>query len=170
MTVIAYRNGVLAADTLVTSYGTRTSGVIKILAAETSKGERWLIGGCGALGVTVPARLWVTNTDADLDKPIDFSGVDDSALILIDPTGRCFYSHSASPFVSEKFGPFHAIGSGADAARAAMLMGANARVAVDVAKEIETSCGGGTVWMTLDGDSYLELPKEFYNPITDSEN
>lgn len=157
MTVVAYRDGVLAADSLSTCYGSRASAVLKIERVGT-----WLIGGAGMLGVLVPLRRWV-EAGAKLDDPIDFGKIEDSVGMLIDASGELFYASPGDGWLVHNSAEFKAIGSGSDVALGAMYVGASAIEAVSAAKAIETSCGGSTVWLDVHGNGDLDFNKKIYD-------
>lgn len=119
MTVIAYRNKVLAADSCISQGTFITGSATKI--ARTPAG--WLVGAAGDATDMRRFMNWA-QTDFDLaarphqDKP-------DLQAIAISPAGTVFfYEDSWDGFIGE--GPYHAIGSGGDAAMIAMDMGATA--------------------------------------------
>lgn len=147
MTIIAYRDGVIAADTLVTHHGSRVAHTQKI-----TRTSGWLIGASGTLGAIRPAVVWVLD-GANLSQPVDFGKIEDSAVIFVDPAGALYYADTGSPFLISESSPFTALGSGADVARGAMFHGASAVEAVDAAISIDVSCGGQVHWLGLDGSS-----------------
>lgn len=157
MTIITFRNGVLAADTQVSAHGSRVDLLRKI-----KRVNQWLIGGAGDVGTIVPVELWIRD-GAQFEKPIDFGKIEDGAAILVDPDGVAYHVGTASPYVLKSEAQFMAIGSGSDAALAAMLLGATATRAVDIAKRIDLYCGGDTIWLNIDGTEQLELTKEIYD-------
>lgn len=147
MTIIAYRDGVIAADTLVTHHGSRVAHTQKIFRV-----NGWLIGASGTLGAVRPAMAWVLD-GADLSRPIDFGKVEDAAATFVSPEGVRYYVDTGNPFLVEEVSPFTAMGSGADVARGAMFHGATAVEAVEAAISIDISCGGQIHWLGLDGSS-----------------
>lgn len=138
MTTIAYRGGVLAADSRAYSGGAAPIGAkVKIhrlpdgtlfgvssnnVGADTLL-RRWVEGGCQ------PAE------SGDL-KPDSFS------VLLIRPDGAVFYANDNLDLSGPLSAPFFAIGSGKEAALGAMVMGADARRAVEVACELDMWSGG----------------------------
>lgn len=134
MTTIAYRDGVLAADSLINSgNGGRAGHAVKI-----SKGRQGTLGGsAGRLEDAALFRSWVER-DCKGDAP-SFSEGFDSLLIL--PDGRlCYVGEKGCivPFMAE----FAAIGSGEQFAMGAMAAGASAEDAVRIAIQLDTGSGG----------------------------
>ena len=136
MTVLAWDGKTFAADRLACA-GTMKHTVTKIIRAGND-----LIGICGNLSVGNEMREWYLNgADADLfpDSALEDSDTD---LVVITQDGKVMvYSGSSTPFEIED--EKCAFGSGAEAARAAMLYGATAVEAVDVASQINITCGNG---------------------------
>lgn len=142
MTVIAYRNGILAADRLVTdSEGYRTGLVTKI-AGNPAMG----IGGCaGPLSYMSHFRTWIAAGHPD--APFEPGHMEWEAL-LIRPDGEAWFfdEGGSAPIEAES----HAIGSGAVGAMVAMAAGCSAREAVEACCKVLTACGGGVDTLTLD--------------------
>jgi ATP-dependent protease HslVU (ClpYQ) peptidase subunit len=136
MTVLAWDGKTLAADRLACG-GTMKHSVTKIARAGGD-----LIGICGNLSVGNEMRQWyLEGADTDLfpDSALEDG---ETELVVITNEGKVMvYSGSATPFEIED--EKCAFGSGAEAARAAMLYGANAVEAVDVASQINITCGNG---------------------------
>lgn len=145
MTTIAYRAGVLAADSRVsiTTEGggdrffdrskklIRKGNAIIALAGESSPGM--VFAAWYGSGKKPPSRL------------ID-GGADFTALVLT-PKGLFEYDAYCEPErVDEEF---YAIGSGAKAALGAMHMGASAIQAIEIAMKIDPSTGGRVMSMDL---------------------
>lgn len=147
MTIITFRDGVLAADTLVTHNGTRVSHAQKIFRV----GD-WLIGACGTFGGIKPVEAWV-KAGADLDTAIDFGKVEDTGAILVGPSGKTYHADTGGGYVCEELSPFLAIGSGSEIALGAMYHGATAIEAVNAAIALETNCGGQIFWLGVNGTS-----------------
>jgi len=135
MTTIAYRDGVLAADTQITCGGTiggyaqkafRKGAVLYATAGSSGPGEafrNWLEG-----GMKGDAPDMAEDKDSDGHGYI-FPGGDR----VVWRYNKVWASHSA---------PFFAYGSGADIALGAMAMGATAEEAVRVAAKFDTGTGG----------------------------
>lgn len=160
MTVIAYKDGIMAADTLVTANGTRVAHALKF-----RKVNGWLIGASGYFGAYKPIANWV-EMGADVDKPVDWGKFEDSAGIVVSPSGEVYHVGTLGGYLIEEHSPLGvATGSGSEIARTAMYLGLSAREAVQVAIDLETGCGGRVTWGSLstdDGDG--GLPNVIYNP------
>lgn len=157
MTIIVYRDGIMAADTLTTQGGSRVAHTQKIF-----REDGWLIGGAGCLGVSTCGVNWV-KAGADLETPVDFGKMSDSSLMLVSSDGELYYASSDTGFLVKESAPYMTAGSGSDIARGALLMGATAKQAVEIAMRIDLGCGGRCVFTSLAGQEDLELPKEIYN-------
>lgn len=142
MTVVAYKNGVLAADTLVSDDTLVYGHTIKIKRVR----HGWLVGGCGNIatlqqflqkwsaGVAIPAF----DTDDD-----SFSGV------ALNPRGY-FLTYEKEGVIKLDLDIF-AIGSGGQVALGAMHAGATAEEAVKVAIKLIGNCGGNVTTLKLGG-------------------
>lgn len=154
MTTIAYRDGVLAADTLVSMNGTVVSHMAKIFRVND-----WLIGGSGSAGVSFPIARWVEQSGGDARVPIEWGDVKDSSGLLISPLGAVFHADTGSNAVMLMDAPYHAIGSGTDIALSAMACSRKAVEAVKIAIKLDLYSGGNVTWLSLDGRDSLKLPK-----------
>ncbi len=153
MTTIAYRDGIMAGDTLVTLYGTRDSMTEKV--RKTKSG--WLVGGCGSLGELTTAFRWAEKClqkDGSIrDRAPESKRLD---LILVAPDGTtyglssCGDGGSSGGWPAKVTGMFMAAGSGADLARGAMALNAPADLAVRVAMSFDTGSGGEVQVVKLD--------------------
>lgn len=138
MTTIAYRDGILAADSASWDangiYFGRTRKIHKL--ADGS-----LLAGAGSNSMLLRVVNWLNHDcdfpDVDPEKETDrFQG------LLIEPGRRVFYmdqSLEQSEFVDL---PFVAIGSGRELALGAMAMGATAREAVMIACQFDAHSRG----------------------------
>lgn len=132
MTIIAYRNGVMASDSLITTSQTRTDYIKKV--ATNKKG--WIGGACGDYMALVHYLEWIEN---GCKKKFVASDKEFSAL-LMSPDGKLHFLDETRK--TELTNSFYAIGSGADIALGAMQFGANAVEAVKVAIALNIHCGG----------------------------
>lgn len=132
MTVIAYRDGILASDSLVCS-GDVYSGMAKKIA----KAEGYLFGMAGIIH-EMPKFMEAILNGTDY-KPED----KEFSAICINPMGNVFHFHGeAGSNGLHVTAPYHAIGSGEHVALGAMYMGGSAEDAVKAAIKICRSCGG----------------------------
>lgn len=139
MTVIAVRNRIMAADSLCMWNGMRTLDV-KII-----RKDGWLTGGSGSLVDIAALRRWYGGEDMLNGQPPKFvlygDAKPDADLLMLTPEGRIFFAdcHGLNKEINLDF---FAIGSGEQAAMAAMYMGADARTAVEIAIKVRNDCGG----------------------------
>lgn len=139
MTIIVYRDGVLAGDRMCsTDYDLINGYHTKI---HSHRGVSW--GGCGSAQDCAAFNEWVTTgrsnanmPELDNDKDTGFIGL----VIETDGTIR-HYNGRLYSFPIEN--PFHAIGNGDMVAYGAMAMGATAEQAVEIASRFVLGCGGG---------------------------
>lgn len=151
MTTIAYKDGVMASDSLAAA-GTMNTG-------DTPKVFR--IHGC-LVGISGTARLirvftdwFAEHMDSGDVPPIAPNflepkvGSEDSIYaIVVTPNGKIWkYEDGLAPWPLDC--KFIACGSGRDFAMGAMAMGAGAVKAVEVAKSLDAFTGGKTVAFTL---------------------
>lgn len=148
MTVIAYRDGVMAGDRLAVRGSTASRWHAKI--ARRDDGALIGLAGDGAVGERY--RVWFLAGEDLAKRPAlsdEYDGEPASAgALVVRPDGRVEeHTHLAVlPFE----GPYFAIGCGADFALAAMEMGADAHRAVEVACKLDIHCGGGIDTVHLD--------------------
>lgn len=140
MTTIAYRDGVLASDSLVTMNGIREGSAVKI---ERHRGV--LFGGVGTWAAVVAFMTWVRN-GAHGRCPMESSGSESTGFIIA-PTGHALlWSDYGALTVSR---PFFALGSGREVALGAMAAGADAPQAVHHAIDYDIYSGGPVRVLTL---------------------
>ena len=140
MTVIVYRDGVMAADRQSTISGVRVCQVTK-LARRATDGA--LIGVAGDAALASALMRWFLDGEEGVRPPLHFSGDDcKTALALVIRPDGAAEEHSQSGWALVE-GPFFAYGSGLEAAIAAMHMGAGAERAVEVTNLVTTGCGMG---------------------------
>lgn len=151
MTVIAYRDGTLAADTLVTTGSDMAGQALKIKRLET-----WLVGYAGSFGSMQPVLNWITD-GADFTKPVEYPAGMDTSAILIDKDGQGHYVDSESRFVSKVTAPYMTIGCGSSGARVAMHLGCSAIEAVEAVIDLDVACGGKVTFLTVEGEGDLTL-------------
>jgi ATP-dependent HslUV protease subunit HslV len=132
VTTIAYRDGVLAADTLMTANGSRDDFAPKI---ERIGGL--LVGTTGSFPLGLKFRAWVAR-GFEGDCPYSGGEPDGNGIIVWahGVVGWC----AAGPWPVMR--PFYALGSGCEYAIGAMEMGASAEQAVGVAMKHATETGG----------------------------
>lgn len=139
MTTIAYRDGVLAADTLATKDGMRTGQVSKI--RRLPSGE--LAATLGDAGCAIKLRQWVEAGRAG-DQP----NLEGGAVIIISRDGEVEVLENGGS-CSEGVAPFYAWGCGAPLAIGAMAHGATSEQAVRIAIEYDTLTGGAVTTLAI---------------------
>lgn len=137
MTVIAWDGKTLAADRMSSSSGSFMT------TRKLQKINGHLVGGAGCSAQVRMHMAWYA-AGADPSELPSVIASDDvpSLLLVISPEKRIFL-YENGPLPTEFFDPFVAIGSGRDFALAAMHLGYDALMAVNVASRLSTSCGGG---------------------------
>lgn len=143
MTIVVYRDGVMAADSLVTDHDLRCGAVRKI-----QKINGCLVGAAGGLAEVQMFFAWYA-ARAGTDRPVltddNFEG------LVVMPGGQVnWYGHGLLP--TRLDAPYHAIGSGFKVAMGALWMGASAERAVECAIALNIRCGGPIDVIRLDGD------------------
>ena len=137
MTVIAFREGVLAADSLITGGGTRLGYASKI-----RKIGPVLAAASGSWPQALSFLDWFSG-GMDGDPP----EVDEKAEGLLIYDGRLVtWSDKGWDHI---VAPFYAIGCGAAEARGAMAAGASAVEAVKAACLVDVHCGGHVDTLTV---------------------
>lgn len=157
MTIIAYRDGVLASDTLVTVGSRRFSHIQKIHSL-----SGWLYAVAGSPASVMVVKNWIM-AGANLDAKLDFDKSDCSAIVINNADGQTYFADETNQYFMREHQPFYALGSGASSAHGAMLMGATAIEAVNIAKKVDVYSGGATHFLKLNGEFNLEFDKEIYN-------
>lgn len=142
MTTIAYRDGMLAADSLATSNGLRDDYCAKV----------WRVGplmgaACGSRALCLKFQDWVR---AGMVGSSPFEGKDDGNGLLVTPDHViCFANSGAWPVYAD----FYALGSGYQLAMGAMEVGASAEEAVLAAIKWDVSSGGDVTVLRLKTES-----------------
>ncbi|MFS8368255.1 hypothetical protein ACJRO0_12270 [Acetobacter oryzifermentans] len=134
MTVIVWKDGVLAADSqAATEYGCITSSARKVQAI-----GKYLVGVSGTAMALGPIADWVRN-DCKGNLPEKIGGQSYGALIIGEYTGA-IVENGGIQYVSRE--DPQCIGSGAEIAYGALHMGASAVEAVEAAIARSIYCGG----------------------------
>lgn len=139
MTVIAFRDGLMSADSLMSSGGTRAGWVRKV-----AKGKGGHLGGvAGEAGAGLKFLQWVEKGAKGKMPGGDISAIfvkPDGSVFLIDKTAILIPSDA----------PFYATGTGGDLALGVMAAGAEADEAVLAAIKFDVHCGGAVTSVRLD--------------------
>lgn len=144
MTVIAVKNGIIAADSQLTVDNGRL---------HCEKLFRVRDGIIGFAGATAPGNELLHHLRKNrCTDPLPGTHVgyarEDLAALLLTRHGVYLYWDSLSP--DRVTGAFFAIGSGAGVALAAMHCGRTAIEAARLAVKLDINCGGPVRWMRLD--------------------
>lgn len=134
MTTIAYRDGVIAADTCMALGSVVIPGRVKIARALDGR----LIGAAGASGFGDTFRTWALTEKGETPKVAN-----DSVGFIVDLDGsiRIWDSDEGhGPFTVRP--PYYAVGTGAECAMGAMHYGAGAEDAVRAAIAHDKSTNG----------------------------
>jgi ATP-dependent protease HslVU (ClpYQ) peptidase subunit len=148
MTTIAFRDGIMAADTQETTGGDLTARCKKLYRCTDPKGRRVLIGTAGG---SFSGMVYVDWFKKGGERPnvLDNISSDEDFHNLIWDGKSLFEVNWLWRPIKVPRPKFFAIGSGAGAALGAMHMGASAKEAVAVAKKIDIYTGGAIVTMKL---------------------
>jgi hypothetical protein len=146
MTVLCYRDGVLAADRMCSTHYDLINGY----HTKIHSGHGLMWGGCGSAQDCAAFSEWVrigrpidARPELDNDKDTGFIG------IVIETDGAIrHYDGKLVAFPIEN--PFCAIGSGDMVAYGAMEMGATSERAVEIASKYILGCGGGVDVLRLE--------------------
>lgn len=142
MTVIAVDGETVAADSLML-YGTERAAqpAEKLIRKE---GRIFATAGSGIPHVLID---WYISGARPHHAP-QIGGDANWQFLVIETDGRMLYFTSNVPYAQPAKAPF-TMGIGADYAMGAMLAGASAKRAVEIACELDTFCGGEIVVMEI---------------------
>ncbi|AMO44165.1 proteasome subunit beta [Ruegeria phage vB_RpoS-V10] len=146
MTTVAYKDGVLAADTMMVRGDEPSYGAVKIFRT-----EKFLVGMSGGYANIIPFHHWLLEKELDIDTAGDlhkyWGDVPDycSGLcaLLIDRNGCIWNAVDAPPVCIPA--KMDTIGSGGPYAMGAMSYGASAPDAVRVARKHDINTGGAVM-------------------------
>lgn len=133
VTTIAYRDGVLAADSLATIGDTKAHGSYQ----KIRRIGDYMVGAAGSVAASEEFINWLLKHGDDDDLPPKGQ----YSALVIDAKGRVREIESGSILPVPRNAKFYSIGSGAPYALAAMYAGASAAEAVKIAAKIDTSTG-----------------------------
>ena len=136
MTTIAYRDGVMATDTLAVGGDLYRGKVRKIQRLEDGS----LLGIAGDAGYHCFFEKWLLNKPTWENRP-RLPENSDISLLFVRRDGRIFHSAERLVLVEVET-EFIAIGSGGDLAMGAMGAGSTARQAVEIAARFDCFTGG----------------------------
>lgn len=142
LTVVCFKNGVLAADRRVTySYDLICGDRTKIFCTDNGNGY----GFSGNMSESVLFAEWVAAGCPTASRP----ELSDYQAIRIEPGGIVALASGKYPAFATLTASFYAIGSGRELAMGAMWQGATAEEAVECAIALCSSCGGGVEVLRL---------------------
>ena len=132
MTTVAYRDGVMACDSLL------TGGFKSVIKDKVIKGRDATVGFCGDAIAAYSSAMYLAGEVQD--RPAASSK--DDVLFLVYRDGDLFLADSELRELPLDGNKFYAIGSGEQAAMTAMYMGASATEAVKMAIKVDENSGG----------------------------
>lgn len=140
MTTIAYKDGVLAADTITIQSGTKFYGRSKILR----RPDGVLIASAGSCAWGDAFRQWALDGCKGNPPCIHEKDTDGGTGMVITPDGvLTIWNTDAGGVLPMRFKPpYYATGTGMDLAMGAMFMGASADMAVRAAVHHDSNTGG----------------------------
>ena len=134
ITCIAYKNKIIASDTLISAGNIKVGNTRKIVKTP----DGWLAGACGDADYLFNFLDWARLIGEKTPK----SGKDSDA-ILIDPEGNIYYYYGDT--FRKLTDDYMAIGCGSQCALTAMWLGFDATKAVEAAIKFNTGCGGDII-------------------------
>lgn len=136
MTTIAYRAGVLAADSLI-AYGSYTNGE----RSKIAQCGRRVVALAGSTWLRIPLERWVNKGCPESEVPNELlENESDFDCLILDAEGKVFCF--AKGYLLPVPGEYCAIGSGKSFALGAMAAGATAEEAVRASARHDKNTGG----------------------------
>jgi hypothetical protein len=148
MTVIAYRDGVLATD----QRGFR--GDTAVLSNKIHKVSDGWMAGAGSTATILEVVNWYRAGADPKEFPANQRTENNDVIVLLTKHGVFVFERG--PFPVRFRGDFLACGSGAAYAHTAMHLGKSSLEAAKVAGELCITCGGGVDFVRLDDDAVQE--------------
>lgn len=131
MTVVTAKDGVMAADSRLSSEDIHTT-VVKIVRLP----DGGLAGAAGMWAAARRALTWLENGEQGDPPQIG----DETQVLILRPDGSLWMAEAGFP-AYPLTAPYAAIGAGSQGAMVAMAAGATALEAVEMVSDICTSCG-----------------------------
>ena len=149
MTTIAYKDGVIAGDTMHWVNGTAAGHAAKV--GRLPDGSLW-----GFAGLTKDLSRLQPWLSCPMGNPVDIDK--EGALIIVLPDGRvrCYEENGFVDLTA----PFYAIGTGSDIAMGVMWTGATAQLAVAAAIDMDAYTAGDVMSFVLGKDLEAEPVEE----------
>lgn len=144
MTTIAYRDGILAADTRAMVGGWKAAhSVQKVFAIKSDRGQ---IAACAGNYSSACAFIeWLRNPHNS--RP---GLAEDTSILVVEAIDKLRVYEGSGDFPISA--PFVALGSGMPPATAAMIMGASAKRAVEIASMLDDGTGADVEAMNFSGE------------------
>lgn len=152
MTTIAFRDGVMATDSLITGNAIRRGAGAKLVRLRDGS-LAGFCGGCGLPSVIVPYIEAMIAGETDWTKRPNIP--DDQVWGIVARPDGCVLHFASDLALFEVAAPFHAQGSGNEIAMGAMAMGASAIRAVEIACQLDTASGPPVQWASFDNDGRI---------------
>lgn len=147
MTTIAFKDGILAADSCATVSGDQSGDIKaqckKLYRKTTADGRQVIIA---TAGDSFPGIAFVDWYGSGKEPPERIADSDFTVLILVD---GALYESDGWCLLEEVVSPYYAIGSGRKCAMAAMACGKTAIEAVEIAAMFDPYTAGPFVSMSL---------------------
>lgn len=150
MTIVAYRDGVIASDSLLLQGGEVRCGEVRKIGRAANGGV------AGASGSFMECHRFLSWVEGGFSASFHAGDPEAFSAILVQPDGTI---NIVSPDgnLCPVNAPFKAIGCGYQVALGAMYMGASAVEAVRAAIELDPFCGGAVATLELE-DKQICLP------------
>ena len=145
MTTVAYKDGIIAADRLVTDRNLRCGLVDKLYTCPDGS----VLGVAGALSSVMPFVDWIRGGSTESERP-NLQDDEFEAIRVFPGRKVWWYGHNCRPVTMEISPEGMAIGSGFKVAMAVMHVGGSAIAAVQCAIDLDVSTGGGPDWLGVE--------------------
>lgn len=146
MTIIAVRDGVMAADTRIVHADSGITRGTKLFRKRIGRRDH-ILGFSGSLSAAMMYYDWY-GSKALMPEALRNLDVDANSFGVLILIGKDLYEGDSMCRPVEVEQKFHAIGSGAQAALGAMRHGASAYEAANIACEIDSACGRPVIIMS----------------------
>ncbi len=154
MTTIAYKDGILAADTLTSSHG-RPFGHAKKVGR--GPGGKYLYASAGDTAIGQAFRAWCAEGMTGTPPSMRRDDREAEGYVVFPDGTFSVYERDLPPTLltmvrHHGWGYVWAAGSGSDIALGALHAGADARVAVEIAIQLDSHTGGGIDWVSFEDE------------------
>lgn len=145
MTTIAYKDGVVAADSLVTEGSRRVGYTDKLYRLHDGS----VVALAGSLSLIRPVLRWFENRRSRENPPEEVKDDGISEVVRFTPEGDIEVYERGNIVPFDSLNEFYAFGSGASYALGAMTNGASPAEAVKIASEYDIFTGGDIIVMKV---------------------